>query len=147
VTFFCIQKKVFPCTSIFLKNKEQIIVKIQSLSVVVPSTHCINDGRFCVSKMHNETTDDNISGDSKGRGRRGYESKENYTYFEGLEHTNAYIKPANHEQKKRKKYRTDPGRRENMTYDAEKDEYTCMQGKRLKLAEVKKTQIEDRLSI
>ena len=68
----------------------------------------------------------------------GYESEENYTYFEGLEHTDAYIKPANHEQKKRKKYRTDPGRRENMAYDAEKDEYTCTQGKRLILTEVKK---------
>ena len=68
----------------------------------------------------------------------GYESEENYTYFEGLEHTDAYIKPANHEQKKRKKYRTDPGRRENMTYLAETDEYICVQGKRLILAERKK---------
>ncbi len=67
----------------------------------------------------------------------GYESEENYTYFEGLEHTDAYIKPANHEQKKRRKYRTDPGRRENMAYDVEKDEYTCVQGKHLKLTEVK----------
>lgn len=67
----------------------------------------------------------------------GYESEENYTYFEGLEHTDAYIKPANHEQKKRRKYRTDPGRRENMAYDAKKDEYICTQGKRLTFAEVK----------
>ena len=67
----------------------------------------------------------------------GYESEENYTFFEGLPHTDAYIKPANHEQKKKRKYRTDPGRRENMTYCAEKDEYTCVQGKRLKLTEVK----------
>ena len=67
----------------------------------------------------------------------GYESEENYTFFESLQHTDAYIKPANHEQKKKRKYRTDPGRRENMAYCAEKDEYTCVQGKRLKLAEVK----------
>ena len=67
----------------------------------------------------------------------GYESEENYTYFEGLTNTDAYIKPANHEQKKRRKYRTDPGRRENMAYCVEKDEYTCAQGKRLILAEVK----------
>lgn len=67
----------------------------------------------------------------------GYESEENYTFFEGLPHTDAYIKPANHEQKKKRKYRTDPGRRENMTYCAEKDEYTCVQGKCLKLTEVK----------
>ena len=68
----------------------------------------------------------------------GYESEENYTYFESLEHTDAYIKPANHEQKKRKKYRTDPGRRENMTYLAETDEYICTQGKHLILTEIKK---------
>jgi len=68
----------------------------------------------------------------------GYESEENYTCFDGLEHTDAYIKPANHDQKKRKKYHTDPERRENIAYDAEKDEYTCVQGKRLKLTEVKK---------
>ena len=68
----------------------------------------------------------------------GYESEENYTYVEGLEHTDAYIKPANHEQKKRKKYRTDPGRRENMTYHAEMDEYICAQGKRLLFSETKK---------
>ena len=68
----------------------------------------------------------------------GYESEENYTYFEGLEHTDAYIKPANHEQKKKKKYRTDPGRRENMAYHVDKDEYICTQGKRLLLTEVKK---------
>lgn len=67
----------------------------------------------------------------------GYESEENYTFFEGLQHTDAYIKPTNHEQKKKRKYRTDPGRRENMAYHAEKDEYTCVQGKRLKLTEVK----------
>ncbi len=59
----------------------------------------------------------------------GYESEKNYPYFEGLEHTDTYIKSANHEQKKRKKYCTDPGRRENMAYDVEKDEYTCVQSK------------------
>ena len=41
------------------------------------------------------------------------------------------MKPSNHEQKKKRKYRTDIGRRENMPYDAQKDEYTCAQGKTL----------------
>lgn len=67
----------------------------------------------------------------------GYESEENYTYFEQSGKTRAYIKPANHEQKKKRKYKTDPGRRENMTYDAENDEYICTQGKRLILEGVK----------
>jgi len=29
-------------------------MKIQSLSIVVPNKKCINDCKFCVSKMHNE---------------------------------------------------------------------------------------------
>lgn len=39
------------------------------------------------------------------------------------------MKPSNHEQKKTKKYRTDISRRENMSYDAEKDAYTCAKRK------------------
>lgn len=38
-----------------------------------------------------------------------------------------------HEVRKRKKYRTDISRRENMAYDAEKDTYTCANGKELAL--------------
>ena len=42
-----------------------------------------------------------------------------------------YVKPSNHEQKKKRKYRTDIGRRENMVYDADADSYTCAAGKQL----------------
>ena len=59
----------------------------------------------------------------------GYESEENYCYFEKNKSIKLYIKPSNHEQKKTKKYRTDVSRRENMSYDAEKDSYTCANGK------------------
>ena len=59
----------------------------------------------------------------------GYESEENYCYFEENKGTKLYVKPSNHEQKKTKKYRTDISRRENMSYDAEKDTYTCANGK------------------
>lgn len=61
----------------------------------------------------------------------GYESEENYHYVEEHEQLSLFVKPANHEQKKKRKYQTDIGRRENMSYDAEKDEYTCAQGKKL----------------
>ena len=54
----------------------------------------------------------------------GYESEENYSYVDGSEQLSLFVKPANHEQKKKRKYKTDIGRRENMAYDAEKDEYT-----------------------
>ncbi len=61
----------------------------------------------------------------------GYESEENYRYVDGSEQLSLFVKPSNHEQKKKKKYRTDISRRENMPYDVEKDEYTCAQGKKL----------------
>ena len=46
----------------------------------------------------------------------GYESEENYTYFEN-NGQKACIKPANYEQSKTRKYRNDIGRAENMQYD------------------------------
>ena len=61
----------------------------------------------------------------------GYESEENYHYVDGSEQISLFVKPSNHEQKKKRKYKTDIGRRENMLYDAEKDEYTCAQSRKL----------------
>ena len=61
----------------------------------------------------------------------GYESEENYCYFETLSETELYVKPTDHEQKKNRKYRTDISRRENMAYDKETDSYTCAAGKAL----------------
>ena len=68
----------------------------------------------------------------------GYESEENYRYVDGSEQLSLFVKPSNHEQKKKKKYKNDIGRRENMPYNAEKDEYTCANGKQLKATGVKK---------
>lgn len=56
----------------------------------------------------------------------GFESEENYTWCE----TNgqvAFIKPANYEKAKTRKYRSDIGRRENMPYDEKSDSYLCHQ--------------------
>ena len=61
----------------------------------------------------------------------GYESEEAYRYFEEHPQIDLYIKPANYEQKKHKKYKTDISRRENMAYDPEADAYICSQGKLL----------------
>lgn len=41
----------------------------------------------------------------------------------------AYIKPANYEISKTRKYKNDIGKIENMDYDAEKDNYTCRNAK------------------
>ena len=61
----------------------------------------------------------------------GSESEKNYCYAETLEDTELYVKPANHEQRKKKKYQTDISPRENMKYDRETDTYTCAAGKSL----------------
>lgn len=61
----------------------------------------------------------------------GYESEENYLYLEeaGQKY---YIKPQTYEQWKKKSFKDDISKRENMFYDAEKDEYTCHNGKQLR---------------
>ena len=66
----------------------------------------------------------------------GYESEENYSYFEKRE-TELYVKPSDHEQRKKKKYRKDVSRRENMAYDAERDCYICADGKAISFDYVK----------
>lgn len=60
----------------------------------------------------------------------GYESAENYSYLK-INHLNAYIKPANYEVKKSKKYRNDIGKKENMTYIENEDFYLCQNNKKL----------------
>ena len=59
----------------------------------------------------------------------GYESEENYCWFEEDPVTELFVKLSNHEAKKAKKYRTDISRRENMDYDSDADTYTCAGGK------------------
>lgn len=60
----------------------------------------------------------------------GYESEENYRYIEQNGQT-AYIKPNNYEISKKRSYRKDIGRKENMIYDEVKDCYTCSDGRQL----------------
>lgn len=52
----------------------------------------------------------------------GYESEENYLFLEENGQT-AFIKPSNYEISKRRNYKNDIGRMENMDYDVEKDLY------------------------
>lgn len=61
----------------------------------------------------------------------GYESEENYTYLQQNKQ-NIYIKPANYELSKTRKYRTDIFRAEHMKYVKAKDVFICSQGKELK---------------
>lgn len=68
----------------------------------------------------------------------GYESEENYTWCENNGQL-AFIKPANHERAKTRKYKSDIGRRENMPYDPESDSYICHAGHRIQAVEEKRT--------
>ena len=61
----------------------------------------------------------------------GYESEENYFYLEkeGLE---SFIKPQSYDRNKKKSFRNDISKRENMIYNPKTDEYTCHNQKKLK---------------
>ena len=60
----------------------------------------------------------------------GYESKEAYDYLESR-NQKPYIKPQTYEKWKKRSFKRDINKRENMMYDAENDIYTCHAGKRL----------------
>jgi len=66
----------------------------------------------------------------------GYESEENYLFLESNGQT-SFIKPANYEISKTRKYQQDIGRIENMVYDKEKDVYICQNGRNLKAESIK----------
>ncbi len=70
----------------------------------------------------------------------GYESEENYTYYEGLADTELWVKPSNYEQQKTRKYRTDISRKENMDYDETADIYYCAAGNPLFNVQTKQEQ-------
>ena len=59
----------------------------------------------------------------------GYESEKNYVFLEANGQL-SYIKPANYEISKTRKYRNDIGKIENMEYDTESDFYICRNAKR-----------------
>jgi hypothetical protein len=67
----------------------------------------------------------------------GYESEENYLFLEGNGQI-SFIKPANYEISKTRKFKNDISRIENMDYDEEKDCYVCKNGKVLSVANVRK---------
>lgn len=61
----------------------------------------------------------------------GYESEENYTWFEKQGRV-CYIKPQNYERSKTKKFKSNMHLRENMPYDPVQDAYTCPGGQKLR---------------
>ena len=65
----------------------------------------------------------------------GYESEENYSFIEENKQI-AFIKPANYEISKTRKYKNDIGKIDNMHYCAEEDLYICQNGKKLKVESI-----------
>lgn len=63
----------------------------------------------------------------------GYESEEGYSYLEEKEIA-AFIKPQTYEQWKKRSFKKDISKRENMIYDSVADTYTCRNGKCLSVA-------------
>ena len=76
----------------------------------------------------------------------GFESEENYTWCEENGQI-AFIKPANYDNAKTRKYKSDIGRRENMPYEAESDSYLCHRGHPIRAAYTKKTRSKAGYSI
>ncbi len=60
----------------------------------------------------------------------GYESEENYIFLESNSQ-NAFIKPQVYESMKKRNYKNNIGKRENMHYDKVTDTYTCHNNKKL----------------
>ena len=60
----------------------------------------------------------------------GYESEENYLFIEANGQT-AFIKPNNYEISKKRRFKTDIGKMENMDYDKENDFYICKNNRKL----------------
>ena len=62
----------------------------------------------------------------------GYESEENYMYLEGTGQ-NTFIKPQTYESMKKRSFKNNISKRENMNYNEANDEYTCHNNKILKV--------------
>lgn len=60
----------------------------------------------------------------------GYESEENYIFLESNSQ-NAFVKPQVYESMKKRNYKNNIGKRENMDYDKATDTYTCHNNKKL----------------
>ena len=67
----------------------------------------------------------------------GYESEEGYSFLRE-NNQKPYIKPQTYEKWKKRSFKNDISKRENMIYDTEQDTYTCHAGKKLSAQYIKK---------
>ena len=67
----------------------------------------------------------------------GYESEEAYEYLSGAKQK-PYIKPQTYEKWKKRSFKKDISKRENMRYDEAVDTYICYAGKKLREVSARK---------
>ncbi len=68
----------------------------------------------------------------------GYESEENYVFLDTNQQL-AFIKPSNYKISKKRNYKNDIGRIENMEYDEKSNSYICKNGKQLSFTHVRRS--------
>ena len=95
------------------------VIKIKHLKRLRKKLYALKDAEHNLKFKYK-----NITADA------GYESEENYLFLEANNQI-AFIKPANYEISKTRKYKNDIGKIENMEYDKISDFYTCMNNRKL----------------
>ena len=101
------------------------VVKIKHLKRLRKKLYALKD-----AEQHLKFKYKNITADA------GYESEENYLFLEANNQI-AFIKPANYEISKTRKYKNDIGKIENMEYDKISDFYTCKNNSKLTVSHIR----------
>ena len=101
------------------------VVKIKHLKRLRKKLYALKD-----AEQHLKFKYKNITADA------GYESEENYLFLEANNQI-AFIKPANYEISKTRKYKNDIGKIENMEYDKISDFYTCKNNRKLTVSHIR----------
>ena len=101
------------------------VVKIKHLKRLRKKLYALKDAEHNLKFKYK-----NITADA------GYESEENYLFLEANNQI-VFIKPANYEISKTRKYKNDIGKIENMEYDKISDFYTCKNNRKLTVSHIR----------
>ena len=101
------------------------VIKIKHLKRLRKKLYALKD-----AEQHLKFKYKNITADA------GYESEENYLFLEANNQI-VFIKPANYEISKTRKYKNDIGKIENMEYDKISDFYTCKNNRKLTVSHIR----------
>ena len=101
------------------------VIKIKHLKRLRKKLYALKDAEHNLKFKYK-----NITADA------GYESEENYLFLEANNQI-AFIKPANYEISKTRKYKNDIGKIENMEYDKISDFYTCKNNSKLTVSHIR----------